>query len=81
MAILKNTKFAIGDILKHFKGGIYTVSKLPDDESLLEESREPFYSYTDAKGITWHRKVSSMESEGRFEKIGAVEWLIVGVLK
>ena len=71
MSVKKN-KFELGDVLKHFKGGRYLVTALPNPKSILEESREPFYSYMDKDFTVWHRKVSGMESDGRFVKIGNV---------
>lgn len=56
--------FDIGYYVKHTKGGIYRVLRLPTDH-FLEETAEPCYIYMAVDGTSWARRQSEFE-DGRF---------------
>lgn len=67
-----SAKFHVDQILKHRKGGLYRILRLPDERK-MEYCQEAFYEYEALRNNTiWLRRQSEME-DGRFWPADAEE--------
>lgn len=66
-----NNKYTYLDIVQHMKTeNLYIIINIPNENKLLEKSREPFYTYVEYNNLSneWNRSKSEME-DGRFNLI------------
>lgn len=69
---MEKAKFKVGSFVRHRNGGVYFITRNPDDGYVMEETLEPRYEYAPViphgtiKGFS--RSQSKME-DGRFELI------------
>lgn len=72
-----NNKFKNGDVVKHKKGGVYRIIFEPDENSLLEYNREPYYMYIEEHGTgPFYLRCKSEMEDGRFWLTSQSEWFI-----
>lgn len=66
---LEVSKYKELDVIEHIKGGRFTILAPPNDNVLLAESGEPFYSYRDHRnGRIWVNSQSEVEGSN-FSKV------------